>query len=143
MNSWSKSSREKLKHAHKDIVVFANAVLEIHDCTVVWTHRTETQQNQLYADKKSTLKYPKSKHNKYPSDAIDLAPYVPELGGATWDNEYSLYFCGLALGVADSLYKAGVMQHKIRCGLNWSTDRQKNFKTNKFRDTLHFELYRG
>ncbi len=143
MNAWSEKSSSKLKDAHRDLIVFANEVLKVHDCTVVWTHRNETTQNSLYDDGKSTLKYPKSKHNKFPSDAIDLVPYVPELGGPTWDDEYSLYFCGLALGIADRLFRSGAMQYKIRSGLNWSTNRQKNFKTNKFRDTLHFELYRN
>lgn len=140
MNKWSTSSEEKLATCHDDLITLANTVLPIHDCTVVWGHRTEAQQEKMFAEGKSKLHYPKSKHNIYPSHAIDLVPYVPDLGGPTWDYEYSLYFAGLVLGVADMLYLKGEMQHKIRWGGNWSTNRQKNFKKVSFYDGLHFEL---
>ena len=140
MNNWSKSSKKKLQECHNDLQILANEVLQVHDCTVVWGYRDEEIQNELYHEGKSQLKYPYSKHNEFPAIAIDLAPYVPSLGGATWDREYSLYFSGLVLGIADRLYKSGAMQHKIRWGGNWSTDRETSFKTVNFYDGLHFEL---
>jgi peptidoglycan L-alanyl-D-glutamate endopeptidase CwlK len=145
MNYWSKTSKRRLLTCHREIIRFAEEVLQVHDCSVITGYRNSVEQNKLYyaTPRRSKLKYPNSKHNINPSIAIDLVPYVPQLGGPTWDNEYSLYFAGLALGVADMLFKNGQMSYKIRCGLNWSTNRQKNFKLNEFRDTLHFELYRS
>lgn len=143
MNKWSTSSQNKLNECDPNIIIFANEVLRVHDCSVIWGYRDEDTQNEFFHAKKSTKKFPYSKHNRYPSDAIDLAPYVPALGGITWDTEYSLYFCGLALGIADQLYFNNKIEYPIRAGVNWSTNRQQNFKTNKFRDTYHFEIYRG
>jgi peptidoglycan L-alanyl-D-glutamate endopeptidase CwlK len=141
MNIWSKSSLEKLKTCHGDLQTLANHVLLVHDCTVVWGSRNEKQQNDMFLQGRSELKYPYSKHNQYPSIAIDLAPYVPELGGViTRDREYSLYFSGIVLGIADILYERGDINNRVRWGGNWSTKRDKNFKNTSFYDGLHYEL---
>lgn len=140
MNTWSESSYKKLQTCHPDLIVLANNVLEIHDCTVVWGNRTKEQQELMFAQGKSKVHYPDSKHNIFPSHAIDLAPYVPSLGGVTWDYKYSLYFAGLVLGTADLLYKKGEMNYKVRWGGNWSTKRDKPFTQVSFYDGLHFEL---
>jgi peptidoglycan L-alanyl-D-glutamate endopeptidase CwlK len=143
MNKWSKSSKEKLKTCHGDLQTLANFVLSVHDCTVVWGTRTQEQQDKLVLEGKSKLNYPNSKHNTYPSLAIDLAPYVPSLSGVTWDREYSLYFAGIVLGCADTLYKKGIINNMVRWGGNWSTVRDKSFKQISFYDGLHFELVMG
>jgi len=138
MNKWSSTSQSNLDTCSPDIIVFANAVLAVHDCTVVWGNRDEKTQNDLYDAKKSQLKYPMSRHNSFPSEAIDLVPYVP--GVNPWDTDYSYYFAGLCLGIADTLYTQGKMDKRIRWGGNWSTKRDKNFKETSFYDGLHFEL---
>lgn len=139
MNSWSQSSANKLATCHPDLQVLANTVLPFHDCKVITGHRNEEQQNRMYAEGKSKLRWPNGKHNSDPSMAIDLAPYRP--GDNPWDYEYSLYFAGIVLGIADILYQQGHMVHKVRWGGNWSTDRDyRSFKDVSFYDGLHFEL---
>lgn len=140
MNKWGARSLKSYNTLHTDLKILADYVLPIHDCTLFWGYRTETEQNELFNIGRSTKKYPDSKHNVYPSIAMDLIPWVKDLGGMTWDKEYSLYFSGLVLGVADCLYAVGRMNHRIRAGVNWSTDRSKNFKKNTFFDSLHFEI---
>lgn len=140
MYSWSKKSQKQYDTLHRDLQIFCDSVLRYHDCTILWGNRPKQIQNDLFSSGKSKLQYPDSKHNSLPSEAVDLIPYVPSLGGLTWDTEYSVYFCGLVLGIADMLYYDQDMKNKIRAGINWSTQRDKNFKKTGFRDTYHFEL---
>jgi len=140
MARYSSTSNRRKNTCHPDLIVLADEVIKVHDATVVTGYRTEANQNQLCADGFSRVEYPDSNHNKMPSLAIDLAPYVPSMGGLTYDREYSLYFAGIVLGIADRLYRSGLMTHKIKWGGNWSTDRNKSFKTISFYDGLHFEL---
>ena len=138
MAQWSQKSQERLNTCHSDLQLLASEVLSIHDCSVVYGHRTEADQNRLFDEGKSKKRWPNSKHNSWPSNAMDLAPYVPGVG--LWDYEYVLYFSGLVLGTADMMHKMGSMQHKIRAGMNWSTIRDRNFKLNSFFDGNHYEL---
>lgn len=143
MRSWSERSRKRLESCHTELQLLANEVLQIHDCSVITGHRGKEDQNRMYAEGKSKLKWPNGKHNSYPSMAIDLAPYVD--GVEPWDLKYSLYFAGIVLGVADILYKQDMMQHNVRWGGNWSVIRDgkagaRTFKNTPFYDGLHFEL---
>lgn len=53
------------------------------DISVLCGHRDETAQNTAYAKGASKLKYPRSKHNRAPSHAVDIAPWVD--GCVCWD----------------------------------------------------------
>ncbi len=139
MRAWSQSSATKLATCHPDLRKLANAVLVFHDCQVITGHRNEQKQNQMVQEGKSKVLWPNGKHNTYPSNAIDLAPYVPNM--SPWDFEYSLYFAGLVLGTAENLLRSGRMSYAIRWGGNWSATRDgKSFKDVSFYDGLHFEL---
>lgn len=140
MSKFSRISTDRKKSCHIDLQVLADEVIKIHDCTVVTGHRDKITQNQLFADGFSRVQYPNGNHNKTPSYAIDLAPYVPSMGGLTYDREYSLYFAGMVLATADRLYRSGLMTHKVKWGGNWSTNRNRSFKDISFYDGLHFEL---
>lgn len=137
MNKWSNTSKARLDTCHPELIILANAVLPIHDCTVVCGFRSEADQMDAYNNKKSKVMWPHSKHNKTPSVAIDLAPYLasdPDL----WDREQGLFFAGIVKGVAEMLYKSGAMSRKIRWGGDWDSD--NNFKEHSFYDGVHFEL---
>lgn len=45
------------------------------DITIICGHRNKEEQNNAFAEGKSKLKWPESKHNKNPSLAVDIAPY--------------------------------------------------------------------
>lgn len=45
------------------------------DLTITCGFRNEEDQNKAYNDKKSQVKWPNSKHNKFPSHAVDICPY--------------------------------------------------------------------
>lgn len=103
-------------------------VIEHFDCTIIEGHRSKEKQNQLYKEKKSQLRFPKSQHNKYPSLAVDAAPYP-----INWeDRERFTYFAGFVKGIATSL------NIDIRWGGDWNKD--NNLSDNRFDDLPHFEL---
>lgn len=45
------------------------------EITVLCGYRGEKEQNEAFAKGNSKLKFPKSKHNKKPAQAVDVAPY--------------------------------------------------------------------
>jgi len=56
------------------------------DFTVLEGHRGEERQNELQAAGKSQLRYPNSKHNTFPSMAVDIAPWVNGTISWNWDD---------------------------------------------------------
>ena len=125
------SSMNKLKTCHPKLQMLALAVVERFDCTVVCGNRPEDEQNLAYAQGNSKLKYPDSKHNPLPSEAIDLAPYIAGKG-IVWDSAQCYFFAGYVVHTAEML---GI---KIRWGGDWDSDR--DVKDQSFNDLVHFEL---
>ena len=74
MANFGKTSRRRLRECDAYLVDLFNAVIEHYNCTILVGHRGEKAQNKAVADGKSRLIYPKSKHNKKPSKAVDVAP---------------------------------------------------------------------
>ena len=75
MYNYSKRSLINLKQCHQDIQTIFNEVIKEIDCTIVCGHRNEKDQNKAFKNKFSKLKFPKSKHNKKPSLAVDVIPH--------------------------------------------------------------------
>ncbi len=82
----------------------------------------------------SKLKYPESKHNKLPSEAVDVVPYPID-----WKNTPRMrFFAGVILGIAIMLKRQGKMKHCIRWGGDWDSDTDLNDQ--RFNDLPHFEI---
>ncbi len=122
-----KKSLERLNETHHDIQLIMketerliNAEEPSFDVVVLCGYRGEEEQNRLYKEKKSQLKYPYGKHNKKPSEAIDIAPYPTD-----WNNidEFNK-MCDYVKRAADIL---GI---EIIQGRDWKT----------LKDYPHFEL---
>ena len=107
-----------------------------YDCTIVCGHRNEIAQNLAFAENRSQLKWPNSKHNTWPSNAVDATPY--ETSGIDWGKTQSVYFAGYVMGVAKELKRQGLIAHDIRCGIDW--DRDNDVDDTKFWDACHFEI---
>ena len=134
MPSFSLASKQHLNSCHKDLQMLFNTVISSFDCSIICGRRGELEQNQAFADGKSKLKFPNSKHNKTPSMAIDVAPYPVD-----WHDVDRLnFFGGYVLGIAALLHYEGFMSHRLRWGGDW--DRNMILKDNKFNDLVHFEL---
>lgn len=140
MNKWGKKSLFHYKTLHPDLKVLADEVLKIHNCSLFQGYRDEETQNKYYNNGTSKVKYPYSKHNIEPSEAMDLAPYIP--GEDPYDMERVLVFAGIVIGIADKLYREGTMANRLKWGGTWSTkaDSVFAFDDDRFFDGIHFEL---
>ena len=118
----------QLGSCHSDLQRLFNEVIKHYDCTILEGHRTEDRQNELYENGKSKVKFPNSKHNSFPSMAVDVVPYPID-----WDDTRRFYmFVGIVRGIASQL---GI---NIRCGADWDGDLE--VKDQNFHDLPHFEL---
>ena len=103
-------------------------VVKTYDCSVICGHRTKEKQNEAFKSNRSKLRYPKSKHNRFPSKAVDVIPYPVD-----WNDVGAHYlFAGYVLRVA---YEMNI---KIRYGGDWDSDKKTEDQT--FNDLPHFEL---
>jgi hypothetical protein len=110
-----KESQLKLASCHQELRRLIEAVAlgidqgdlayaGIHDITVPCGFRGEADQNEAFADGTSKTPWPKSHHNRHPSDAVDVVPY-PEL----WSDETKCrilhaYIAGVAHGMGIDLF---------------------------------------
>lgn len=103
-------------------------VIQVIDLKVVWGHRGEELQNQLFEANLSKKRWPDSKHNSIVSMAVDLAPYPID-----WFNikRFAL-LGGYTMAIADSL------NVKLRPGFDWDMDWDITDQT--FMDWGHFEV---
>jgi len=140
MRKWSTKSKSKLDTCHPDLILIANEVLKIHDCSVFEGHRGEEKQNKYYDAGTSSVRFPNGKHNVMPSKAIDLAPY--KRGDNPYDMENVLFFAGVVMAIAHKLYEEGKISHKLKWGGSWrvEADAVFAFDRNGFYDGIHFEL---
>ena len=127
-NSWSHRSASNLGSCDERLQEIMNAVLKIIDCTVIEGHRGQEAQNEYFRTRKSRVQFPNSKHNLFPSKAVDVAPCPIDYN----DTKRFYYFAGVVKGVAASL------GYEIRWGGDWDSDNDLNDQT--FMDLVHFEI---
>ena len=77
MTDFSSKSLLKLSDAAGPIKLVSLEVVKIFDHGVIEAHRDADLQNKYYREGVSKVQYPNSKHNKYPSHAIDVWVYSP------------------------------------------------------------------
>lgn len=131
MPKFSERSSIKLSTCHPDLQKLFNEVIKTFDCTIVWGHRGRSPQNVAFDSGASQKRWPDSEHNKLPSTAADVGPWVPGKGLST-NKEQCYFFAGYVLAVADRL---GI---HIRLGADWDSD--KDIQDQTFDDLWHFEL---
>jgi len=119
MAKFGAKSLERLRTCHDDLQLLCHAILDEMDIMVLCGHRGEQDQNKAFAEGKSKLKFPKSKHNVTPSLAVDIAPYPVDWSDIARFEQ----MCEIAERLAD---KMGI---EIRLGRDFS-----------FRDLVHIEL---
>lgn len=135
MPTFSKRSNERLNTCHDDLQRIMREVVKEFDCSILCGHRDEATQNRLLAEGKTQLSYPNSKHNSFPSMAVDVVPYPID-----WrDRERFHYFAGYVMGVAERLRREGKIRSYLRWGGDW--DRDTEVSDNNFDDLPHFEIY--
>lgn len=113
-----KLSMQRLNTCHPDLQVLIQKVSEgvdegdlkyagVTDITVLCGFRGEAEQNQAVADGASETPWPRSKHNRVPSEAVDVAPYPVEWKAPGYTNKCEAlhaYIAGVAHALGIDLY---------------------------------------
>lgn len=133
---YSQRSMDRLNTCHPDLVLLMTTALESPDCpsdiSVLEGFRDEERQNEMKAEGKSQLSWPNSYHNKTPSMAVDVAPYV---GGISWDWAYYYPLADHIKATWEQLQDEGRVSelHTLQWGGDW-----QNFK-----DGPHWQIVRN
>jgi len=128
MNTFSKTSLSRLETCHPLLQTLFCEILKTDDCTIICGNRGEKEQNEAYSAGKSGVQFPCSRHNAYPSLAVDVAPYPID-----WADTGRFYmFAGKVKMIASQMIIG------IRYGGDWDGD--SFTKDQKFNDLVHFEL---
>jgi len=130
MNKYSQNSVYKLAHVHPVLVALFTAILSRDDHSIVCGHRDQKEQDKFFELGRSQVKFPHSKHNKYPSLAVDVAPYIADTA--------SQHVSECAVFGTKVMFMANEMGIPIRWGGDWDGD--KNIHEHKLQDFQHFEL---
>ena len=119
---WGKKSKDLLATCDKRLQDLANKMLERSDfdLTITCGYRGEEEQEKAFREGKSKAHFGQSKHNSFPSKALDICPCP--INWSTDDIRWHK-MVGLAYDTARML---GI---KIRCGAFFS-----------FKDYPHIEL---
>lgn len=125
---FSTKSKSKLLGCHLQLQQLFEEVCKTHDCTILEGYRDKKRQDDAYNSGLSKLKFPQSKHNRFPSHAVDVIPYPIDFSDVK-----RIYTFGRF--VVDTAKKLGI---KIRWGGDWDGDGDTTDQ--KFNDLVHFEL---
>lgn len=115
-----KTSQKNLKTCHSDIQKVMSEVIKLRDIRITCGARGKLEQDAAFAAGNSKLRFPKSKHNKTPSMAVDVVPY-PEM----WSSVQA--FKDLSVIVKKVASELGV---DLKWGGDWDS----------FKDYPHWEL---
>jgi len=131
--AFSSRSLSKLNSCHSDLILLMTEALADPECpsdmSVLEGFRDEERQNQMVEDGKSQLPWPRSRHNSFPSMAVDVAPYV---GGISWDWTYYYPLADHIKTVWQRLQMDGQTtgQYDLEWGGDWTS----------FKDGPHWQL---
>lgn len=131
---WSERSLMNLATCRPELRQIAHRALALSpfdiSCTEGW--RGEAAQNEHFEQGRSHLRWPESKHNTNPCNAIHLDPYPIDYSRAGCQRYYTLagviYAAALELGLED----------RLRWGGDWDGD--WDFSDQKFNDLAHWEF---
>ena len=129
MRVWGRGSQRHLAEVDPRLVGVCNEVLKHRDISVIEGHRDKETQNRYFDRGVSKVQWPNSKHNRYPSMAVDVQPYP--YNEETLREDLS-YIAGLFVGIGA---ERGL---DIRWGGDWDEDGET--ADNNFDDLFHFEL---
>ena len=117
--SFGNISKKRLSECAKPIQDLFMKVIEETDMdfSIGTGFRGEKEQNDAYDKGYSQVKFPNSKHNKQPSEAADVVPYIN--GKMDWDTvDNFLHLSEIIKRVASEI---GIIIESYR---DWETDRK-------------------
>ena len=128
MPKFSEHSNQLLEQCHPDLQKLFREVVKGFDCTIICGWRGQVEQDEAYRKKFSKFKFPYSKHNKYPTEAVDVIPFPLD-----WkDINRMHYFAGYVRAKAEEL------NIKVMWGGDWDNDTEVDDQS--FLDYPHWEL---
>ncbi len=130
---FGKVSEKRLNTCHKDIQRLMKKAIKTSplDFSIICGHRNKKEQNEAFEMGYSKVKWPNGNHNKFPSNAVDIAPY-PRLFEASIDD-----WLLLSNHVKKVAEKEGI---DVRWGGDWNDN--GDYRDEKFLDLPHWELRR-
>lgn len=151
MPGFSPVSRQRLGECHSDLqTLMFTAILDSPvDFGIACGHRDEVAQEAACAAGLSKVHWPDSKHNKIPSLAVDIVPYVDKLDVYTWARYKALQGMpdtDINKAVTESFVTAArhilAVAENLGLGIRWGGDfNMDGDKTTKDSwDKPHFEL---
>jgi len=126
---FSQASQTRLSTCDPRLQRLFEAVIAAgHDCTIIEGHRTQERQEEAFRTGKSKLSWPKSKHNRMPSMAVDVMPYPIDWSDRKRLDEFALIVFATAA--------------KLGIAVRWGGDWNQNGKSNdeRFFDGPHWEI---
>lgn len=133
MSHFGTRSKNNLEQCDNELQRLFNEVIKYYDCSIICGYRGKEEQDEAYFSGNSDKKFPESKHNIYPSIAVDVVPYFKDRPHIRWHDKESFYhFAGYVKGIAS------LLNIKIRWGGDWNMN--KNLHDQTFFDLPHFEL---
>lgn len=127
----SQLSTARLSTAHAKLIGVFTEVARRVPTVIFWGHRAKVDQDKAVAEKRSSKPFPTSKHNFWPSLAVDAGPDMGPV--IDWKNEAA--FVAFAKTVLEVAKELGV---EIRWGGDW--DRDGVAQERGEWDLVHFEL---
>ena len=117
------------------------------DCTVLCGYRGQQEQDDAFAAGNSQLKFPESKHNQSPSQAVDVMPWNETDPHIKWPNlkSFTKEQMEEIRNYASIAHFAGVvrgMAIEMGIPIRWGGDWNRNFKMENQDDwdMPHYEL---
>jgi len=137
MYTFGVKSTTVLGTLHEDLQVLMKEVLKYKNVSLLEGYRPNERQQQLLDEGKTKVGPGKSKHNLYPSEAVDQIPYP--FSEKDWEDRDKFHLhAGFVLGVAARLKGEGKMSRDVRWGGDW--DKDWGASDNEFDDFPHIEL---
>ena len=125
---YSRISKIRLAECDTRLQEIFNEVIKNWDCSIICGYRSEKDQTIAFKAGNSKIPYPRSKHNIFPSRAIDVAPYP-----INWNDLGKFYmFAGYVFRVAEEF---GI---ELIYGGDWNGDKKTTDQI--FNDLLHYEI---
>jgi peptidoglycan LD-endopeptidase CwlK len=131
-------SRARLGTADPELQRLFNAVMDkqIMDIAILQGHRGRAEQDSAFQEGASKVRWPNSRHNSVPSQAVDAAPYPIRWGDrADPDRVKAIGRFYMLAGVV--LATAKELGIKVRWGGDWDMD--GDIFDQDFDDLVHFE----
>jgi len=126
MPKFSRRSLKELESCHIVLQRLMRRVIERTDFSVICGFRGQKEQDKAYADGRSKLKFPHSKHNTSPSLAVDIVPYPVD-----WqDIERFKELAAIVKEEWSTMPESEKLRYELVWGGDWAT----------FRDLPHWEI---